>query len=655
MRIIFFLPSLQQEPIPAYNNHPIKAKESRMRLGRVFIVGILAFTGSAIGVAQESLPPAASDCTLRPAQLHGQERDLWRTLSVHAEQLAPSATATGVAAGRGRAVLPPNGPPVPQYKAANFIDDEIFGKMVRDKILWTVPSGDAEFLRRVTLDLTGEIPTGDAVKAFLADTRPDKREKVIDQLLASTAFADRWTMWLGDLVQNVVNATNTSIGTVGRDSYRGFLHDSIQNGKPYDVIVRQLISGSGDEVSQGEVLFQKRQTQNNGPSQDTLDNLSAFTGSRFLGLELQCLSCHGGFAHLEQVNSSLAKKNRMDFWQNAAFFAQVTATSMTYPTGSNSKISVYNDNTTGAYRLNTNSGNKTPRLPVNGVSVVDPAFILTGEKPAPGEIRRAAYARMLTAHPQFARATVNYLWKELFGLGIVEPVDNHDLFRQDPATLANGAVLQPTHPQLLTKLANAFIANGYDLRATLKLMVMSNAYQLSSRYTQGAWNETWTPYFARHYPRRLMSEALLDAVMRATGVGASIGAGTVSVPKAMMLPDTNEGGNYRTFLNTFGRGNRDDQARSDDTSAVQALTLLNDPIVVTRVRNSSSGSTVQATLVSTKDMGTIADTLYLTTLSRYPTTTERTAAITQLGSGDLAKKTEDLQFALLNKLEFLFK
>jgi hypothetical protein len=295
-------------------------------------------------------------------------------------------------------------------------------------------------------------------------------------------------------------------------------------------------------------------------------------------------------------------------------------------------------------------------MPVDGVSVVTPAFILTGEKPAPGEVRRAAYARMLTAHPQFARATVNYLWKELFGLGIVEPADNHDLLRQDPATLAKGAVLQPTHPVLLTKLANAFMANGYDLRATLKLMVMSNAYQLSSHYTPGMWNETWTPYFARHYPRRLMAEALLDAVMRATGTGGTVNAGTFGVvPKAMMLPDTSEGGSYRTFLNTFGRGNRDDAPRSDDGNPVQALTMLNDAIVVGSVHNATARSTVQTTLAATKDPGTIADKLYLATLSRYPTAPERAMAIAQLGAGDLTKKTEDLQFALLNKLEFLFK
>jgi len=623
-----------------------------MRLGRLFLVVFTAFAAPAIGMAQESVSPASPDCTLQLQQLHGHEREVWRTLSLQAEGVAPSAAAP--APGRGRAALPPSGPPAPKFTPVNFIDDEIFGTMVRDGINWTAASGDVEFLRRVTLDLTGEIPTPDAVKAFLADTSANKREKVIDQLLASDAFADRWTMWLGDLVQNVTPATNTTIGDLARDSYYRFLHGSIQANKPYDWIVRQLISGTGDVVSRGEVVFYSRQSQQNGPSQDTLDNLSAFTGSRFLGLNLQCLSCHGGFAHLEQVNSSLAKKNRMDFWQNSAFFAQVTADSMAYPAGSKTRIGVYTDNTTGEYRLNTTSGNKTPRQPVDGVSIVQPSFILTGEKPGPGETRRAAYARMLTAHPQFARATVNYLWKELFGLGIVEPADNHDLLRQDPATLAKGAVLQPTHPVLLTKLANAFTANGYDLRATLKLMVMSNAYQLASRYTPGYWNESWTPYFARHYPRRLMAEALFDAIRRATGTATMIGGTFGQVPKAMMLPDTGTSAQYSVFLDSFGRGNRDDIPRSEDGNPIQALTMLNHAVVVFSVHN-APGTTVQTTLAATKDAGTIADTLYLATLSRFPTPSERAAAIAQLGNGDLSKNTEDLQFALLNKLEFLFK
>jgi hypothetical protein len=621
-------------------------------LGPAAITIAFVFAGGT-SVAQE-IPAAAADCTFRLEQMHGHDQDIWRTLSARAEALAPTPEAVTTAPGRHRAVRPPSGPGA-LYSSVNYIDDEIFGKMVRDGVKWTGPSTDAEFLRRVTLDLTGEIPTPEAVKAFLADSSANKREKVIDQLLASEPFNDRWTMWLGDLVQNVSAASNTNVGNVGRDAYFRFLRDSLHNAKPYDWIVRQLLSGVGDASSHGEVNYWMRDVQNNGPIQDTYDNLSASSSARFLGVTTLCLSCHSGFAHLEQVNSSLAKRTRDEFWANAAFFAQVTTGRVLDPQ-SGQQVATLSDNLTGAYRLNTTSGNKTPRQPVNGgANVADPAFILGGEKPAPGEVRRAAYARILTAHPQFARATVNYLWKELFGLGIVEPANNHDLLRQDPATLAKGAVLQPTHPALLTKLANDFAVGGYDLRAILKRMAMSNAYQLSSRYTGGTWNETMTPYFARHYPHRLMAEELLDATFRATGISADLNVGALGVvQKAMQLPDTTGGGGYGNFLNAFGRGNRDDESRSEDSSAIQALMLLNDPIMVTRTRNVTRGSTVQKTLAATKDAGTIVDTLYLTTLGRYPTPNERADAVQRLGTGDLTRNTEDLQFVLLNKLEFLF-
>ncbi len=284
-----------------------------------------------------------------------------------------------------------------------------------------------------------------------------------------------------------------------------------------------------------------------------------------------------------------------------------------------------------------------------------PAFFLTGEGPRSGEPRRVAYGRILTAHPQFARATVNYLWKELFGLGIVEPADSFDLLRQDPATLAAGATLQPTHPQLLAQLASAFTSSGYNLRTILRLMVMANAYQLSSTY-DSTWSETYIPYQARHLPRRLMAEEMLDAIFTATNVGATLSiTGSTGVTKAMQLPDPTEGGGtYRTMLNNFGRGNRDDQQRTNDSSIVQALTVLNDRIVTDRVKATAKGSTVQTLLAATKDTGVIADGLYLVSLGRYPAADERIAAIAYLGSGDLTKKTEDLQYSLLNRIEFLF-
>jgi hypothetical protein len=289
---------------------------------------------------------------------------------------------------------------------------------------------------------------------------------------------------------------------------------------------------------------------------------------------------------------------------------------------------------------------------------VPPAFLLTGETPRAGEAWRDAYARILTANPQFARATVNYLWKEMFGMGIVEPVNAFDLSRQDPNNLPAGATLQPTHPNLLTLLANEFVRDKFDLRSILRTVALSNAYQLSTTYTPGPWNESWTPYFARHLAHRLTAEEVLDAVVTATSVPVSFSVnGLGAVNAAMKLPDTTESARnvYGRFLDEFGRGDRDATARSNDTSIAQALSLMNDQtVVVNRVHRANASSTVARVLASTTDPGSIADQLYLATLSRYPNTDERQKAITFLRGGTLAQRTEDLQWVLLNSLEFLF-
>ena len=621
----------------------------------IAITAVLALTFGARAQVNET--PASADCTLSLKQLHRSERDVWRELSRNAELVAPSRLQSDANGGsRRRTVTPPKPPSAPNIEERNYIDTEIFGKMRADKVLWTTLSTDEEFLRRVTLDLTGEIPDADTVKAFLADTSNDKRDKAIDRLLASDAFNDRWTMWFGDLVQNVMFATNSSEAPQGRNAYYTFIRTSIAADKPYDQMVRETLANSGRSFLQGETNYWVRQIQPNGPTQDTYDNLSSSTGEKFLGLPLQCLSCHNGFGHLEQVNSGLAKRARSDFWKNAAFFAQVVA-SRRPDAATNNIETTLSDNTGGEYRLGTTFGNKTARtIPPGGSAVVEPAFILGGDVPQAGETRRQAYARLLTAHPQFARNTVNRLWNELFGMGIVEPLDGFDLARQDPATLPAGATLQPTHPQLLTQLADDFRAKGFSLRAILRTMVQSSAYQLSSRYTTGVWNESLTPYYARHYPRRLMAEAIADSVFRATGLSPQLFNASMSTPvrKTMALADTTEGGSLRLFLNGFGRGDRDENPRTDDLSIIQALSLLNDAMITDRIKATAAGSTVQKLTKATTDPNAIAEGLYLATLARYPTAVEREKAIAFLKAGELTKQTEDLQFALINKLEFLF-
>jgi hypothetical protein len=338
----------------------------------------------------------------------------------------------------------------------------------------------------------------------------------------------------------------------------------------------------------------------------------------------------------------------------AAFFSRVTARGERYTDPANPNINIIKFNVAmnpnGSYRLNTTDGNKSPRQPAAGQSsIVLPAFLTTGEQPRAGESYRVAYGRMLTADRQFARAAMNYLWKEMFGLGIVEPVNAFDLNKLD---------IQPTHPALLEALTDEFIAKNYSLREMLRTMALSNTYQLSSRYTPGTWNEAWVPYFARRYPRRLMAEMLFDAVTTATSAPANFNVqGIGGVPKAMQLPDPLDGGRRAPgalFLNSFGRGNRDENPRTSDSTISQALALMNDQNVTTRVKRSTPNSTMAKVLALTTDPGSIADQLFLATLSRKPTSEERQDAIEYLSGGALTERAEDLQFALINSLEFMF-
>ena len=607
---------------------------------KLYLAALVALPALLAADVKESCPFSPFDLR-SPRQ---KQTELFHQLSV---------TAESVAGGRHRAVTPPKSTAPTYPPVVNFIDGEIFGKMQKDGIAPAPLASDEEFLRRVTLDLTGQIPDAATLQSFLNDKSGDKRARMIDQLLASDAFVDRWTMWFGDLVQNVQVSTNNREYYQGRNAYYSYIRDSIRNAKPYDQMVREILSGKGDSFANGTPDYWVRQIQPNGPVQDTYDNLAAHSGEKFLGMPLLCLSCHSGLGHLELVNTYLKSKTRGDFWGMAAFFARTRAQRSAYsdpnfPNGNFFKYDVQ-DNNIGAYQLNTVSGNKTPRQPVNGQTAYQPAFMLTGEGPRTGESWRDAYGRIVTANAQFSRATVNYLWKEMFGMGLVEPTNNMDINKLDS---------QPTHPNLLTLLTNEFVADKFDLRAILRTMAISNAYQLSTDYTAATWNESWTPYFARHLAHRLTAEEMLDAITRATNVPVSFtvsGIGTVTT--AMKLPDTTESARnvYGRFLDEFGRGNRDDTPRSNDASISQALSLMNDQtVVISRIHRTNSNSTVARTLASTSDPASIADQLYVATLSRHPSTTERQQAVTFLTGGNLAQRTEDLQWVLLNSLEFLF-
>jgi len=543
----------------------------------------------------------------------------------------------------------------------NFIDEYVFGKMEQNGISPAPLSSDQEFFRRVYLDLTGRIPSADQAAAFASDTDPAKRDAVIDSLVGSPEFVDKWTMFLGDLFRNNGPATNVNRYNQGRDAFYRYIRDSLAWNTPYNEMAQEMISATGDSWENGAANFPVGGTVPMGPQQDTYDGQAVDVAQMFLGINVvDCILCHDGARHLDSLSLWGARQTRAAMWGMSAFFARTRMQPLAI-TGGFEKY-IVTDLPAGDYELNTSTGNRSPRSPADGVMRVAPAYPFTGE-PAPGNgNRRMALASFVTADPQFARAAVNYVWEQFMVEALVSPSNAFDLARLDPANPPEAPwTLQPSNPELLEALASWFRDNGYDLRQLMALIARSNAYQLSSAYP-GVWRPEYVPYYARKYPRRLYAEEIHDAVTRATGILPRYTLeyqGSVyplpAVNWAMQFPDT-RGGNSQgaQFLNAFGRGDRDLTPRDTNGSALQALTMMNLSFVMTRIHENNNGSNVQRLLREETEPERIIEGLYLATLSRFPDSQELNIASGLLRSLGNQRGAEAVQWALLNKLEFIF-
>ena len=549
----------------------------------------------------------------------------------------------------------------------NFIDDEIFDKLSQAGIAPASISKDEEFLRRVTLDITGRIPTSDQVKQFLNDKTPDKRDKVISSLVGSPEYVDRWTMFYGDLLKNTAFASNVNRYYQGRNAFYFTIKQALQQNTPYNQFAASLISSTGNTFNNGATDYIVGSFTPMGPVQDTFDAAVVQTSTRFLGIEaFDCLLCHDGAGHLNALNVWGTNTKRAQAWEMSAFFSRL---------GANRNVvsrdpSIINfdifDTDSGQYMLNTTTGNRTARQPINGQTSITPRYIFTNERPAANETYRKALGRMLTGDRQFARAAVNYIWEHFFGLGIVDPSSNFDLMRLDPKNPPpQPFTIQPSNPALLEKLTDDFIAHNYDIQALIRTITQSTTYQLSSRY-KGEWKEEYTTFFARKLTRRLDAEELHDALITATGILGNYSVeGLAPIQYAMQLPDTNEPLNRqdttnpqentlaRTFLNTFERGNRDQTPRSNTPSITQGLTLMNSSFVNTRINAGNAATALAKLLVANTDDNQFVDELFLTVLSRRPNKIEKAQALAMLKPQRNAG-AEDLMWVLLNKVDFVY-
>ena len=375
---------------------------------------------------------------------------------------------------------------------------------------------DVEFLRRATLDLTGRIPDPDDLVAFQLSTDPAKRSQAAQELLERPEWADRWAKFFGDLYRNtrVTAAGNRYPDT--RDSFHLFLLESLQQNKPYDQMAREILAAEGtsdgrtypdhytdyehyrstygdfegNPAKASAVAYIVGGRTFGGPVQDTYDTLAFITARDFLGIStMDCILCHDGAGHLEGLSHWGTEAKRYDGWSLAAFFSDIRQhqkwrvpknTLPNRPNGGRRVKPAYTfiydlpagqtevtrgGNIAGEYLAQTAGGNRPDR--VNDERFVMPSYPFNQSAiPVDRTLRlREQLGRRLTQDPQFARAIVNYIWREFFSRGIVEPPDQFDLNRLDPANPPKGGMgIQPSHPRLLEWLADAFRDSGFDLK-----------------------------------------------------------------------------------------------------------------------------------------------------------------------------------------------
>jgi len=314
------------------------------------------------------------------------------------------------------------------------------------------------------------------------------------------------------------------------------------------------------------------------------------------------------------------------------------------------------ERTTGTYDLNTTTGNRPARQPIGSTKNLTPSYRDTGFAPKDSNYR-GALGQVLWQDPMFATNFANRFWRELMGMGMVEPYDMLDPDRLDPDNPPGDPwTLQATHPVLLKKLAQAFADSDFNVRELLRLIVQSNAYQMSSRY-DNPWTLDMVALFPRHYPRRLWAEEIHDIIVTGTGQFNNYTPLRLPATKwAMQLPEPAEpgnDGNTANFLNTFLRGNRDSQQRSGSLSILQRLALMNDPFVVNRTKAAAPNL---AAIFKISDNTQVVEEIFLTFLGRKPADAESQAITAAWPNSASDRNTflEDLVWTCINKADFQF-
>ncbi len=607
-----------------------------MRFTRTGI--LLLFVASAALVAQTAQQVPADHPQVNPAGNRSGANAL-------TEQLRPSSAAGGSVTVVRR----------------NFIDERIFGKMEKDAIPHAPPASDEEFFRRVHIDLTGRIAKDDDLRAFLDSKDPGKRDKLIDRLANSREYKTKWAYFFNDIYKPHSNR----VGVQAKVNFTRWVYDNIHLDRPYNEMVDEMLTANAvSNWHVGPASYVARWVVtavacDDEVHEDTSEEIAIHAVKDFLGVDLTCISCHDGARHLEKINVYLAGRKREELWKMGAFFGRTNVLRRTEVSTAQDEYSI--DDKGPGFDPSARTVIRVERRGKPGR--IEPEYIFTGEKPGPNRHPRPEFARMLTSDPQFARNTVNLLWAEMFGVGIVDPPTSFDMARIDfknppPAPWT----IQPSHPELLEALAQYFREKNYSLKSVITLIAKSNAYQLSSQF-QGEWKASYAPYFARKFVRRLKAEEIHDSLITATNlqtefpirstdtrVRFAMEAGPEDFSQFFSRPGDNNAKELHFFLEAFGQTNREQSERSNDGEITQAILLMNSPFILRQIQ-ASEGSYVAGLLKQNVPEEEKIQRLFQRFLVRQPSAAEMAQARNVIKNG--VKGWEDLQWLLLNKVEFV--
>jgi hypothetical protein len=517
-------------------------------------------------------------------------------------------------------VAVPLGAPVKQLPPTRtFVDQHVFANLKQLGIPPSPVCDDATFLRRVSLDIAGRLPTTAEAEAFLASKDPAKRDQLVDALLTSPDYADffanKWTALLKNKRDDTKDIT-------ANFAFHSWVRDSLLANKPYDRLVRELLAATGTIADNPPVAWYKRVKQ---PTEQLED-----VAQLFLGVRMQCAQCH---------HHPFERWSQHDYYSMAAFFSQIGRK----PTATAGEDVIFHK------RGMAQTENKKTKQPVKPAGLGAPTLDIP-----PDDDPRLRLADWMgdKANPFFAKSLVNRYWKHFFKRGLIEPED--DIRDTNP----------PSNPELLDALAKHFVDSGYDLKAVVRVIAQSSAYQLSAMPNQH--NGVDTQNFSRFYPRRMQAEVLLDAVDQFTGARtdfADLPAGT----RAIALPD-NSYNRSSPFLKVFGRpegASVCECERASSASLAQSLHLMNAADV--KAKLATSGGRADRLAKPGKPEAEKLRELYLAAFAREPMSHEQAVAEEYLARPreDAAGKPlppeqakrlayEDLLWALINTKEFLY-